>query len=133
MCLNLNKNSKVLTARTNITVYKNVRKHAHNATKTFHALYFNQEYVLGKVVKVSAFNPYRSSGMSAWDFVDTLPENHTGIINKGLHSASKKSRAQLYGGDVTLECIIPKGTKYIRGTNNEVVSLSLKPIRVVSQ
>jgi hypothetical protein len=83
------------------------------------------------MVKVPAFSPYRSSGLSVFDFVDTLPENHTGIINKGLHSASKKRRAQLYGGDVTLECVIPKGTKYIRGNNSEIVSLYLKPVRVV--
>ena len=131
MCLNLNRNSKVLTARTDITVYKNVRRFAHNATKTFHAIYFNQQYVLGKMVKVAAFSPYRSAGFSVFDFVDALPENHTGVINKGLHSSSKKSRAQEYGGDVTLECIIPKGTKYIRGNHSEIVSLALKPIRVV--
>jgi len=130
MCLNLNKNSKVLTARKDIVVYKNVCKHASNATKTFYARYFNQQYVLGKTVKVPVFNPYRSPGLEGFDFVDELPKNHT-IVNKGLHSASTKSRARLYGGDVTLECIIPRGTKYIRGNKSEIVSLSLKPIRVV--
>jgi hypothetical protein len=129
MCLSLNSRSKVLVARTDIVTYKNVKKASPNATKTFHAIHFRQKYELGKVITVPTFSVYRASFVG--DFTNTIPYG-AAAVHRGLHSASKKEQATLYGGDVTLECVIPKGTKYIRGDNREIVSLALKPVRVVS-
>jgi hypothetical protein len=54
-------------------------------------------------------------------------------VERGLHSYSNKKHAFAYrnAAQVVVKCVIPKGTPYINGSYFEVVSLALRPVKII--
>lgn len=58
-------------------------------------------------------------------------------INKGIHAYVKKKEisTDLRGEDdaILVKCIIPKGSKYFEGTNNDIVANNMKLIKIIKK
>lgn len=56
-------------------------------------------------------------------------------VNEGIHGFTSKREAfkNFRTEDVIVECIIPKGAEYIRGTNNDIVATEMKLQRIIME
>jgi hypothetical protein len=65
--------------------------------------------------------------------LDSLGSPLSTQVHAGLHAYTNKKRASEYPSPdrIIVECIIPKGTKFIRGKHEEIVSLRLKVGRAI--
>ena len=118
MCLDLTKESKVLTARKDIPVVKWL---CPNGNGQLNSPYYSTTWSRRGTKTVPHF-----TGMYGVILDDTLG-GAGNVINAGLHSYSvRRGRKEVKEGGNHYEAVIPKGTKYIRGANGEVVSLALR-------
>ena len=129
MCLDLTKNSKILIARRDLVTYKWLDTNDYGydrKTRPLKSHYREQTWKVGEVVTVPVF-----TNANYKRFISSERVMRAGgkEINQGLHSYSKSAARkhlkyafwrQLY------ETVIPKGTRYIRGADGEIVSLALK-------
>jgi hypothetical protein len=133
MCFYPNENSKVLVAKSNITVYKVVKSYGGSDTCEVYAPYKHTTYSLGKTYKTRYFVTDDQS--CSRKFISRLPRhayNHG--IGAGFHSFTNRYlaiRELVYMTNdrsnlVVVKCRIPKGTPYMRNKSGEVVSLALK-------
>ena len=135
MCLDLkrtiNRPSRVLTARRDYTVYKLLREA--EATTIFRTPFQRERYDRNTTKTVPSFST-NVVGVGHVEFTDAIPERSYSI-HKGLHAYQSRTEAIARGksgGYLVVECIIPKGTKYIRGSW-DIVSLSLKVGKAVGR
>jgi len=106
MCLYIEENSKIRVTTEDITCYKNV-------------YYLNSE-----VVQSSWYSKIYEFGKEYVEELQTIPEFNT--IDIGFHSYIHKDNAieKIDGddwradGNTTVECTIPKGSRYWKGITN---------------
>jgi hypothetical protein len=119
MCLDLTKESKILTARRDITVVKWLVRTSGGQLKS---PYKNCTWSRRELKTASRF-----TGDYGAPVHESL-KRHT-AINEGLHAYNvTRGRKECKDCPDALhyEAVIPKGTKYIRGKDGEVVSLALR-------
>jgi hypothetical protein len=131
MCLYVNEESKIKKADRDITCYKRLylSNEGHWAPP-FQG--YKHRYHFGKVFRVWRFGVQLKDSYTTHKRRFSLPPN-TKAIHEGLHSYRTPTDAVVHqkGRQFIIECIIPKGTRYIEGINGELVSLKLKPVRIV--
>ena len=126
MCLDLNKNYKLNTAKKDMVVFKHIRA---NEDGTFQTTYQDFPIVIGKTY---------SSLLTTVDYICISS------CKIGLHSfkmlSSVKSDCDVlsfkYGALVLVECIIPKGSHYYVGKfgcDISYASDTLKYVRIVGK
>jgi len=64
-------------------------------------------------------------------FTKRLPKYETVGIGRGLHAYLLKRTAKERFGPVVARCTIPKGTPYIIGSSDDIVSLALRVDKIV--
>lgn len=122
MCLALKRNSRVEKATKPITVYKELR-----FVGVARSPYVGKAYYTGDLLWVKNFTETQSNTR----FVEKFPPFLLHGVREGLHTHTKKKR--VFSRDrILVECTIPKGTFFIRGRYNEIVSLALKVGKAVS-
>ena len=129
MCLYLDRaRSKVEYATRDIVVYKRLLK----VGEFLRAPYQSFTYELGKTYSERFFTTEVPSkgGRSRKDFSfrTRLPKAAM-VINRGFHSYTRKPESD--GDTVIVKCIVPKGTLFIRDYGGEIVSLKIRPIKIV--
>lgn len=126
MCLAVHKDSKIITARKDITVYKIVRISGDN----YKSPYLRFEYEKNKKYSVSE-NLLKSTEGVCFDDLEYrimmsygFPRGDIRWIHKGFHFAFKESRLitplNSCIGRMIVKCTIPKGSKYIRGLDDNL-------------
>ncbi len=131
MCLKVNEDFKTraearafykkpLRAKEDIIVYKVLEVHNRGVEPQYQSQYRGTEYTLGEVKKAIKFSSYIDWWHnSKWEL----------SINKGLHAYTNRSyafsQAKRESGWSVVECVIPKGTLYFKGSR-DIVSLKLK-------
>lgn len=105
-------------AQKDITVYKKFELKETEESIEFLSPYFESRYELGKSYHIDydrIINGAVNSD-SSW------------IVNNGIHAYRTKKRALYcsYKSEVIIPCIIPKGSLYMLGKFNEIVSDTIK-------
>ena len=127
MCLIIKEN-KVRIATKDIVVFKRFRQ---LSPSKLVSPYQEVTYQLGKTKTIKNFTGDHSRTIRRFSFTDKIPAG-TSTVHKGLHSfKTMKEANDAVIGNRTVRCVIPKGTPYINGTENEIVSLALTPLKVV--
>ena len=134
MCLTVNKrfNTKKeiaefmknpTIATKNITVYKMLERGRFD--NLIYSPYKNTEYKPGELKTAKRFTPGELRFTTEINYYIGYYLN----IEAGIHSYTDKNTAikeNIFGRCFIVRCTIPKGTPYIIGTNNEIVSLALQ-------
>jgi hypothetical protein len=131
MCLTIAKlEHGVETASKDIKVYKLLRVRGGVAASPYQRL----RYKSGDDKKVCYFTMGYERRCFNKDFPLNLSKNPISeYIHAGLHVYTNKREAASYclSDRILVECTIPKGTKFIRGTDGEIVTLRLKVGRAI--
>lgn len=128
MCLTLSKKfrskkaaelafSNPLIATEDIVVFKKLSKRKRKAGIVFSAPYQNFLYEKG--------THYYQEG---YDFTSRITKSGRSYelqIYEGLHAKTTAAATRFTNGNITIEMIVPKGSKYFLGINNDIVSNNL--------
>jgi hypothetical protein len=133
MCLYIGGDKRVRTATNDKVVFKILN--ATNSPNSFIAPYRRSRYKLNQNKTIDKFTG-EAEGNKSWQlesvsFTTEMPKKLR-VVNRGLHAIRTLKEARLHRnmiGGVVVRCIIPKGTPYINGQDNEIVSLSLIPVK----
>jgi len=125
MCLDVTRDSKILTANRSMRVYKMLNG---NKRDGLFSPYKYMTYKIGETYSVPNFKKVSSF------YGDTIIRSNKtlqrmGQVDVGLHSLTKKSalkRLEGWSSRKIYTAVIPKGTKYILGDSGDIVSLKLK-------
>ncbi len=106
--------AEIRTASRAITCYKRLVKYRNGVLKS---PYYGEEYKIGETKKVECFTDGNGRNI----------RNRTKVkeINAGLHAYTTLKRALNVTYYTTVRCVIPKGTKYVRGIGGDIVALKL--------
>lgn len=123
MCL-IKYNPGFKIAREDILVYKLLYKEESN--ETYYSIYRNSPYELGIVYRVSSLvdQPIQD--------INHYPKYR---VEAGLHSFTTLEYAKIMRWNATKQVIalgiVPKGSRYAYGNDNDIVSNELKLIRII--
>lgn len=114
--------TEVQTATRSITCYKRLLRYPNGTLKS---PYFEEVYKVGETKEVKYFT----------DELDKrdLRRKNVYAVNAGLHAFTTLERAQRIQLYTIVRCVIPKGTKYVKGSEGDIVALKLKVKEVVSE
>jgi hypothetical protein len=131
MCLSI-KEHKIRTSTKDRVVYKKLGKNYSDlSNKSYYSPYQDSPYKLGRTKKAKSFTGWNDESKKV---VEVTEDNirTTLTVEKGLHSYLTFGTAFCsIPSERIIRCIIPKGTPYILGYGNEIVSLALKPLKEV--
>jgi hypothetical protein len=125
MCLDVTRDSKILTAKRSMRVYKMLNG---NKRDGLFSPYRYMTYEIGETYSVPNFK--KTDGFYDDTVIRSNKTLHrVGQVDAGLHSLTRKGaldKLESWGSRKIYTAVIPKGTKYIIGGSGEVVSLKLK-------
>ena len=116
-------------AKNDITCYKLLLEAPNN---TLQSPYRGMLYRLNRVYRLWNFTGNSSDGSIYKTFRFRLPQE-IDEVSQGFHSYATLESALNWRGasETVLKCRIPKGTRYILGKGNEIVSLKLELLEIV--
>jgi hypothetical protein len=121
MCLNID--SRIKTAKEPITVYKTLYSRNDGS---YYSPFWYCGYRIGEEKSVPQFGFNYWSGFL--NFVGRYINLQRVEVYEGLHAYRFLDEAEVHAyspGAVVVECIIPKGARYIVGRNQDIVSTRL--------
>jgi hypothetical protein len=122
--MTLSKNAKIEISKRNKTVYKKLSVYS----SCLYSPFQGAQYKLQELTKVRSFG----GGWGTRNFVKKIPNNAI-TVHEGIHAYTTIEEAKLHWKWCHIvKCIIPAGTPFIVNTEtNEIVSLALKPVKVI--
>jgi hypothetical protein len=126
MCLYRIPAETVKVASRNIVVYKMLSRGHHKSGAVAESPYRTTPYQRGEIKSVRRFSSY-----GGYKTFTTRKHDEGDAVYAGLHAYTSLAEAKdnargWYSPKVVVKCVIPKGTRYILGRYNQVVSLSLE-------
>ena len=121
MCLIININSRIRTAKEDIVVYKYFNKDSSLTTP-----YMNYVYKVNKLyVTTIVIDKIKFTECIFFDEIVLCNYNINGYVKEisdGFHSVSELRRVNRYNHKTIRRCIIPKGSKYYKDKTDLIVS-----------
>lgn len=133
MCLIIQKGQQLLRAEKDITVYKSMSRQTHHARKEniIYSVFQYHAYVIGKLYETT-ITIEDSICASDWlegkkrdAFVKAKGRDSIEGVKKGFHSAFSMQRcldSDREPGEIIVECIVPKGSLYYVGIDEELLA-----------
>ena len=113
--------TEIRTAKRNIMCYK--RLIYRRRVGTFISPFYGETYEVGETKQVKFFTDENNRRI--------ISRTNPVAVSAGLHAYTTLEKAASNPFYTIVRCIIPKGTKYVRGTEQEIVALKLVVKEVV--